>query len=183
MRCSPGCLRGRVRGEGPPARLRRARVRAFTRLQRAKTKAFTRFRRASHFLLCGQEKVTKEKATPTSAPAGLLSVRCPAVLADSRPANNSHVPVLRQFAFPRLPAALLGAAARGPLRAKRARPARRITSTSVKHEQGAGVRRSRVKAPNFIPACQNGLQASFVTSHRGSAAFATRAFTARPRTA
>src|SRR5690606_17789993 len=69
-------------------------------------------------LLSGQEKVTKEKATPTSTPDGLLFVRCPAVLAANRPANNSHIPVLKQFAYSRLPAALLGVSARDPFKAK-----------------------------------------------------------------
>jgi hypothetical protein len=37
-----------------------------------KAKAFTRLRRASHFLLRGQEKVTKEKATPMQRSPGIL---------------------------------------------------------------------------------------------------------------
>jgi len=59
---------------------------AFTRLRRAsrlpfrwlrfavpcRSSAFTRLRRASHFLLRGQEKVTKEKATPMPRSPGIL---------------------------------------------------------------------------------------------------------------
>jgi len=105
---------------------------AFTRLRRAshprfrwlrfaalcRSSTFTRLRRASHFSLRGQRKVTKRKATPTFAPDGLLSVRSPAVLTVNRPANNSAIPGLRQFAFPRLPAPLLGAPVGAPFQAK-----------------------------------------------------------------
>ena len=42
------------------------------------------------------------------------SNRCPAVLVVHRPANNSAIPGLKQFAFPRWSTPLLGAAAGGP---------------------------------------------------------------------
>ena len=76
---------------------------------------------AGHFSLDGQRKVTKRKAAPAYAPGGRQSAQFPAVLAVDRPANNSHIPVLRQFAFPRSPAALLGRARRGPMKSQGAR--------------------------------------------------------------
>ena len=45
-----------------------------------RSKAFTRLQRASHFLLRGQEKVTKEKATPMRWSPGILPCDCAAGL-------------------------------------------------------------------------------------------------------
>src|SRR6185437_9204707 len=51
----------------------------------------------------------KEKATPRRRAAGFLAAASPAVLAGSRPPDNSAIPGLEQFGFPLLPAPLLGA--------------------------------------------------------------------------
>jgi hypothetical protein len=92
---------------------------AFTRLRRARcrvfeSQAFTRLRRASHFLLLAQEKGNQREGHPGIRADRTASNRYPAVLAGHRPANNSAIPGLKQFAFPRCPAALLGAAAGDP---------------------------------------------------------------------
>jgi hypothetical protein len=80
----------------------------------SRSKAFTRLRRASHFPLLAQRKGNQRKGHPDIRADRASPARCPAVLAGHRPANNSAIPGLKQFAFPRCPAALLGAAAGDP---------------------------------------------------------------------
>ena len=63
----------RLRGPGPGDSLLHDLCIASRRECHAQSRAFTRLRRASHFLLRGQEKVTKEKATPKRWSPGILS--------------------------------------------------------------------------------------------------------------
>jgi hypothetical protein len=102
---------------GAFTRLRRAihlQSEAFTRLRRAshsRSRAFTRLRRANHFLLLAQEKGNQREGHPGIRAGRTSFVLFPAVLVVHRPANNSAIPGLRQFAFPRWPTPLLGATA------------------------------------------------------------------------
>jgi hypothetical protein len=113
------------------ARLRRAshsRSKAFTRLWRAShswSKAFTRLWRASHswsgsfhspsasesLSLESPRESNQREGDPGIRAGRTSSVLFPAVLVAHRPANNSAIPGLRQFAFPRWPPPLLGATA------------------------------------------------------------------------
>ena len=74
---------------------------------------------ASGLLLFARSKRSnQEKERPGIRADRAAPDRYPAVLAAQRPANNSAIPGLRQFAFPRWPAPLLGATAGDPFQAR-----------------------------------------------------------------
>ena len=99
-----------------------------------RSKAFTRLRRASHFPLLAQRKGNQRKGHPDIRADRASPARCPAVLAGHRPANNSAIPGLRQFAFPRCPAALLGASAGDPTSTARLRRGESQRNPTVRPE-------------------------------------------------
>ena len=57
----------------------------------------------------GVKESNQRKGDPGIRADRALPARCPAVLGGHRPANNSAIPGLKQFAFPRWSALLLGA--------------------------------------------------------------------------
>ena len=62
----------------------------------------------------GVKESNQRKGDPGIRADRALPARCPAVLGGHRPANNSAIHGLKQFAFPRCPAPLLGASAGDP---------------------------------------------------------------------